>query len=308
MDLSVLHIYVEVMRQGSFAAVARDRNVDPSSISRAIAGLERELGVRLLQRTTRRLSPTEAGKAYFERIEPLVEDMQQAIAIAADASGQPRGKLRVTTSVAFGHQCIVPLLPEFQALYPDLTVDLLLTDAVVDLLAEGMDVAIRLGLLADSTLIAQKLMDTRYAVCASPQYLQQFGYPSRPEAVAQHNCLLFPLSGFGSRWRFRDSSGHETEVSVQGRTLMSSGIGLQRCAIAGMGLALLPHWLTDAEIQAGTLVKVLPGYEVTGTDFRTAAWIVYPSRRYLPLKVQAFINFLRQHRQFNPAADGPSIG
>lgn len=303
MDLSVLHIYVEVMRQGSFAAVARDRNVDPSSISRAIAGLEQELGVRLLQRTTRRLSPTEAGKVYFERIEPLVEEMQQAIAIATDTSGQPQGKLRVTASVAFGHQCIVPLLPEFQALYPDLTVDLLLTDAVVDLLAEGMDIALRLGLLADSTLIAQKLMDTRYSVCASPQYLRRFGQPARPEDVAQHNCLLFPLSGFRSGWRFRDGDGHETEVPVQGHTLISSGIGIQQCAIAGMGLALLPHWLTDAEFQTGTLVRVLPDYEVTGTDFRTAAWIVYPSRRYVPLKVRAFIDFLKQHQRFSNAAD-----
>lgn len=225
------------------------------------------------------------------------------LAIATDTSGQPQGQLRVTASVAFGHQCIVPLLPEFQALYPDLTVDLLLTDAVVDLLAEGMDVALRLGLLADSTLIAQKLMDTRYSACASPQYLQRFGQPLRPEDVAQHNCLLFPLSGFRSGWRFQDGDGRETEVPVQGRTLMSSGIGIQQCAIAGMGLALLPHWLTDAEVQTGILVTVLPTYKVTGTDFRTAAWIVYPSRRYVPLKVRAFIDFLRQHPRFSTTAD-----
>lgn len=160
------------MRQGSFAAVARDRNLDPSSVSRAIASLEAERGIRLFQRTNRQLSPTEAGTTYFERIEPLVEEMQQAIDVAADVSGQPKGKLRVTASVSFGLKCIVPLLPNFDALYPDLTVDLLLTDSVVDLFAERIDVAVRLGLLADSTLIAQQLMRTYYSVCASPGYLK----------------------------------------------------------------------------------------------------------------------------------------
>ena len=170
MDISTLQIFVEVMRQGSFAAVARDRDLDPSSVSRTIAALEKELGVRLFQRTTRRLSPTEAGTVYFERIEPLVEEMQQAIDIALDTAGQPKGTLRVTASVSFGQKCIVPLLPDFGFRYPELAIDLFLTDAVVDLFAERIDLAIRLGLLTDSTLVAQPLMRTRYRVCASPQY------------------------------------------------------------------------------------------------------------------------------------------
>ncbi|MEO0376477.1 MAG: LysR family transcriptional regulator [Cyanobacteria bacterium P01_A01_bin.17] len=136
MDLSVLQLFVEVMRQGSFASVARDRNVDPSSVSRAIATLEKELGIRLFQRTTRKLSPTEAGTTYFVQIEPLVEEIQRAKDIASDVSGQLRGTLRVTASVPFGLKCIVPLLPDFAALYPDLTIDLMLTDAIVDLIAE----------------------------------------------------------------------------------------------------------------------------------------------------------------------------
>ncbi|MEO0377829.1 MAG: LysR family transcriptional regulator, partial [Cyanobacteria bacterium P01_A01_bin.17] len=129
MDISVLRLFVEVMKQGSFAAVARDRNVDPSSVSRAISGLESELGVRLFQRTTRQLSSTEAGTTYFERMEPLLEELQQAIDVTTDVSRQPKGTLRVTASVSFGQHCIVPLLPKFQARYSDLTVDLLLTDA-----------------------------------------------------------------------------------------------------------------------------------------------------------------------------------
>ncbi len=289
----MLQLFVEVMRQGSFAAVARDRNLDPSSVSRAIASLEAELGIRLFQRTTRQLSPTEAGTTYFERIEPLVEEMQQAIDIAADVSGQPKGKLRVTASVSFGIKCIVPLLPKFDSLYPDLTVDLLLTDAVVDLLAERMDVAVRLGLLADSALIAQRLMQTHYSVCASPDYLKRSGPLEKPMEVEQHNCLLFPLAGFRSRWIFKDQNEQLSEVSVHGRTLISSAIALQQCAIAGMGLVLLPNWLIDEDLRAGTLIKVFPDYEVTATDFSTAAWLVYPSRNYVPLKVRIFIDFLK---------------
>lgn len=295
MDLSVLQIFVEVVRQGSFAAVARDRNIDPSSVSRAIAGLEEEIGVRLFQRTTRQLSPTEAGMTYFERVESLVEEMQQAIDVATDISGKPKGTLRVTASVSFGLKCIVPLLPNFSEIYPDLTVDLLLTDAVVDLFAEKIDVAVRLGLLADSTLIAQQLMPTRYFVCVSPDYLKQWGQPQKPEDVEQHNCLLFPLAGFRSRWIFRDRNGDESEIQVRGRTFISNAIALQQCAIAGMGLALLPHWLIDEDLRAGKLVNVFPDYQVTATDFNTAAWLVYPSRSYVPLKIRVFIDRLKKY-------------
>ncbi len=289
----MLQLFVEVMNQGSFAAVARDRNLDPSSVSRAISSLEAELGIRLFQRTTRQLSPTEAGTIYFERIEPLIEEMQQAIDVATDASGLPKGTLRVTASVSFGHKCIVPLLPQFESLYPDLTIDLLLTDAVVDLFAERMDVAIRLGLLADSTLIAQQLMRTHYSVCASPEYLRRLPPLKKPEDIESHSCLLFPLPGFRSKWIFKDRQRELSEVSVSGRTMISSAIALQHCAIAGMGLALLPNWLIEEDLRIGALIDVFPDYDVTATDFSTAAWLVYPSRAYVPLKVRAFIDFLK---------------
>lgn len=294
MDVSVLKLFVEVVKQGSFAAVARDRNLAPSSVSRAIAGLEEELGIRLFQRTTRQLSPTEAGMTYFERIEPLVEEIQQATDIATDVSEQPRGTLRVTASTSFGLKCVVPHLPEFQKRYPDLTVDLLLTDAVVDLLADRIDVAVRLGHLADSAMIAQRLVQTTYVVCASPGYLQRSRPLKHPTDLAQHNCLLFPLEGFRSRWIFRDQKGALSEVSVSGRTVISNAIALQQSAIAAMGLALLPNWLIDADLQSGTLVNIFPDYVVTATDFNTAAWLVYPSRAYVPLKVRLFIEFLKK--------------
>ena len=295
MDLSVLQIFIEVMRHGSFAAVARERNIDPSSVSRTVAGLESELGIRLFQRTTRKLSPTEAGMTYFERIEPLIEEMQQAADIAKDISGNPKGTIRVSCSVSFGIKCIIPLLPEFQAKYPELTIDLLLTDSVVDLLNERIDVAIRLGQPTDSTLIMQKLMETRYSVCASPDYLQQYGQPQIPKDIESHNCLLFPLIGFKTRWIFKHKTGNVQEIPVRGNTIISNAIALQQCAISGMGLTLLPHWLIDEDINTGKLVRLFPDYQVTATNFNTAAWLLYPSRAYIPLKVRVFVEELRKH-------------
>ncbi len=295
MDLSALQTFVEVVRQGSFAAVARDRNVDPSSVSRAIAALEKELGIRLFQRTTRQLAPTESGAVYYQRIVPLIEEMEQAIAAATELSSNPKGTLRVTASVSFGLTCIVPLLPELAAAYGDLAVDLVLSDAVLDLVGERIDVAIRLGVMADSTLIAQKLMQTRYCVCASPQYLNQQGHPRHPQELTLHECLRFPLLGFRSQWIFKGPQGRVESVRVQGRTVISSAIALRDCAIAHMGFALLPHWLIQADLDSGQLVNVFPNHAVTATHFDTAAWFVYPSKRYLPGKVKVFIDFLKQH-------------
>ena len=294
MDISALTLFIEVVRQGSFAAVARDRSLDPSSISRAIASLETELGVRLFQRTTRKLSLTEAGAIYLDRIEPLVDDLLQAGAIAKELTGQPKGTLRVTASVSFGLTCIVPLLPTFEARYPELTVELLLTDRVVDLLAERIDVAVRLGQLKDSTLIAQRLIPVSYRVCASPAYLKQHGHPRTPKEIEQHNCLVFPLSGFRSLWRLRDSAGAISEVRVNGNTVISNAIALQHCAVFGMGLALLPDWLVDTNIENKELVDLFAEYEATATDFNTAAWLVYPSRAYVPLKSRLLMDFLKQ--------------
>ena len=292
MDIRTLQTFVEVMRHRSFAAVARERNIDPSSVSRAISQLEKELGVRLFQRTTRQLSATEAGITYFDRIEPLLEEMQRAKESVTQTL-QPKGTLRVTASVSFGIKCIVPFLVEFESTYPEIFIELLLTDYRLDLLTERIDLAIRLGQLQDSTLIAQRLMPTTYSVCASPEYLQQHESISQPEDITQHNCLCFPLAEYKTRWIFRDRQKNLSKISVHGRTIISNAIGLQQCAIAGMGLALLPHWLVDLEVERGNLVRVLPNYEVTATDFNTSAWFVYPSRKYVPLKVKVFKEFFK---------------
>lgn len=293
MDIALLQIFVEVMRRGSFASVAHDRNVGPSSISRAIAALEQELGVRLFQRTTRRLEPTEAGMIYLARVESVVEELEQARVMAADMSKRPRGTLRVTAPVTFAQLHLAPLFPELSKEYPDLCFEMLLTDQMVDLFAERIDLAIRLGPLSDSTLIANRLCSTEYRICASPGYLEWHGAPKTPEALSDHNCLLFPLPGFRSRWRFRDRHGSITEVPVHGRWLISNSLALRQCAIGGMGITLLPTWLVGQSLRAGELTNLFPDYDVTATEFDTAAWLLYPSRAYLPLKVRVFVDFLK---------------
>ena len=292
MDTKILQTFVEVMRHRSFAAVAKEHNIDPSSVSRAISNLEKELEVRLFQRTTRHLSPTEAGITYFNRIEPLLEEIQRAKELVTQTQ-QPKGTLRVTASVSFGIKCIIPFLAEFESVYPNLSIELLLTDYRLDLLTERIDLAIRLGQLQDSTLIAQRLMLTTYSVCASPKYLEQHESIAQPKDITQHNCLCFPIVEYKTRWIFRDPQKNISKINVHGRTIISNAIGLQQCAIAGMGLALLPHWLVDSEIEKGNLVKVLPDYDVTATDFNTSVWFVYPSRNYVPLKVKIFMDFFK---------------
>ena len=294
MDLANLNLFVDVVRRGSFAATARDHDVAPSSISRAIAALEQELSVRLFQRTTRRLTLTEAGSSYFDKVSPLVEQLDDAGAAIADVGQEPRGTLRATASVSFGHKCVLPVLPDLLAKYPKLSIDLVLTDQVVDLVSERIDVAVRLGRLPDSSLIAQKLADMPYIICASPDYLRRHGRPKRPADIMRHECLLFPIGGFRSHWTFVDRAGRRQIVPVAGRVVISNAIALQECARAGLGLSLLSRWLTDDDVASGKLVDVFPNHRVTATDFKSAAWLVYPSRAYVPQKVRVFAEALQK--------------
>jgi DNA-binding transcriptional LysR family regulator len=298
MDIEALRIFVRVARRGSFAVVARECGTDPSSISRTIAALEDELQVRLLQRSTRRMTLTEAGAKYLARLEPLLEELDQAKDDALTASVKPIGTIRVTASFAFGQKRIVPLLPKLRVAFPDLGIDLVLTDANLDLVSEGVDLAVRLGPSRDSALIGAKLTDTRYRVCASPAYLAKARQQSRPLTapadLAAHRCLLLSLPDFRSRWLFRSSSGAVSEIAVAGDILVSNPLALLTCAVENMGPTLLVDWLIRDELAKGTLVDLFPDYEVTATDFETAAWLLYPSRSYLPRKVRVVIDFLRQ--------------
>ncbi len=293
MDLQALSVLVEVSQAGSFAEAARRRDTDPSSISRTIAALEDRLGFRLFQRTTRRLSLTEAGDAYVQRIAPLLEEAELAAEAARDVSRTPTGTLRITASVSYGQAVLVPLIPAFRRSYPDLGLDLMLSDATLDLVSDRVDLAVRLGTRPEIDAIATKLADTRYRVCASPEFLRRHGPIERPEDLSRVDCLRFPFVGFRSRWLFRRADRDILEVPVGGKVVASNAMALFQLAVAGGGPALLADWTVDDAIRRGDLVDVFPGYDVTATDFDTGVWLLYPSRAYLPMKVRVFIDFLR---------------
>jgi DNA-binding transcriptional LysR family regulator len=293
MRIEDLELFVEVARRGSFAAVARDRLIDPSSLSRIIAGLEAQIAVRLFQRTTRRMRLTEAGSIYLARIEALLEELARAQNEAANASVAPRGTLRLTASVTFGQKLILPLLPSFRRQYPSLQVECIFTDANLDLVKDGVDLAIRLAPEIEGDLVASKLMETRYRVVASPSYLEAAPELANPSDLSHHRCILFALAAFRSRWIFRSEGGRIIEVPVDGDVILSPAGSLRDAALADLGPALLPDWLVDEDIAAGRLVQLLPEYAATATTFDTGAWFVYPSRAFLPNKVRVAIDFIR---------------
>lgn len=289
-----IRVFVEVVKRGSFAAVARDREVDPSVISRSVAALEGELGVRLLQRTTRRMSPTEAGMQYFDRVEPLLDELERAHVQAAESNRKPKGVVRLAAPVSFALLNIVPLLPEWAARYPEVSLDLKLTDAALDLVTERIDVAIRLGPIEPSGLVATRLAAMRSRVCASGAYVERVGRPRRPADLASHECLLLDMPGFGSRWRFRNARGG-CEVEVSGRVRSSNAMALKECALAGMGVILQAEWIVGRELREGSLIDLFPRHEVTAAEFADPAmWILFPSREYLPLKVRMTVDFLKE--------------
>lgn len=294
MDLSALELFIDVMQQHSFAAVARRRNVDPSAVSRAIAKLEKDLNICLFQRSTRKLQPTEAGQLYFDQVFPAVAELAAAQQQAMEVSQTPRGTLRITAPSVFAEKQLIPLLPEFAKRYPALRVELLLVDAYLDLIAERIDVAIRVGALQDSTYRLRKLHSMDFLVCAGPGYLQQKGMPESPKEIVNHSCLLFPRRNHNLSWLFKDKADQVTEIPIQGQYLITNSAAIRECAIANMGLTLLPDWLIEKDIAKGNLVRLFSNYTVTATDFNSAVWLLYPSQAFVPRKTQVWIDYLTE--------------
>jgi DNA-binding transcriptional LysR family regulator len=292
MDTVGLVLFVAVAREGSFAGAARELDLDPSAVSRAIAGLEGELGVRLFQRTTRQMTLTDAGRLYLGRITPLVEELDRARDEVRSSRGDPTGVVRVTASVAFGQTCIVPRLKAFRQKFPRLHLELILTDANLDLVADRVDAAIRLGPSHRADVEAEKLFETHYRVCASPDYVDRVNRPATPDALRDHDCVLMPLPDYRSRWLFKYQD-QLTEVPIQGGLLLSTALAVRTATLDGLGPALLPDWLIGDDIKQDRLVDLFPAHQVTATTFDTAAWLLYPSASYLPNRVQAAMSFLR---------------
>lgn len=296
MNFSDLTLIQDIARLGSFAAVARQRGVDPSSIGRVVAGIETELAVRLFSRTTRRMELTEAGALYLARIAPLADEFERASEEARAIQSEPRGTLRLSASATFGQHFIVPRLAGFSAAYPEVAIEGLFSDTIVDLVADRIDLAIRLAPEVEGDYVVSKLMDTRYHVVASTEYLANAPPLLRPEDIASHRAILFPFRDFRSRWLFRDARNNVIDQPVAGDIVLSPAGAIRDAVLAGLGPALLPDWLIRSDLERSLLSTCITGWEVTATTFETAAWLVYPSRSFVPGKVRAMIDFLKGAR------------
>ena len=293
MDFNALKTVVLVANQGSFAAAARLLNVDPSSVSRSVANVEATIGLRIFQRTTRRLAVTEEGEIYLRGVAPLLDELENAREKATRSQTLPSGTLRMTTSVAFAHECIVPHLAAFQERYPEVALELLPTDDNVDIAANAIDLAVRLAPSPKGDLISTRIMTTRYLVCASPNYIANADSITQPRDLVHHDCLRFALPDFRTSWRFRKKGTTPEEVAVSGKTVIANALSLRRAALEGLGPVLLADWLVANDLANGRLVNLFAEYECTATEFGTGAWALYPSRAYLPQKVRVMIDFLR---------------
>jgi len=291
MDTDQLSLLLDVVREGSFAGAARARQVTPSTVSRGISGLEAELGVRLFHRTTRHLSLTEAGQRYVDRVTPIVAGLADAARHAHDATQAQRGTVRATMPVSFAVRCIAPLLPALRHAHPGITLDCLITDRRVSLLDERVDFAVRLGRLTDPDLVARRLFATRYRVVAAPDWVARHGAPAAPANLSEADALVFPLPSETRTWRLR-RDGEEVEIALRPALQASNMLVLRQAALAGLGVAVLPHWLADGALAEGRLVQLLGDWEATLSTFGSSAWLVLPTRRYVPARVRTVMDFL----------------
>ncbi|MBE1160388.1 LysR substrate-binding domain-containing protein [Dyella acidiphila] len=286
-----LILFMRVLDQGSISAAARSLNLSVAVASQRLKRLEHDLGVRLLHRTTRRLHPTPEGLALAEQGRPLVEDLEALTSGLRQGAKDVVGTLRLTASASFGRQYVSPLLAAFMERYPRVRLSVNLTDEMQDLVSAGYDLAIRIGALHDSRLVARKLAVNRRVLCASPDYLRRRGTPRTPEELATHECvMLVGSAGRQDVWRLHDAQGHLHTVRVSGRLESSLGELLRDAALAGLGIAQHSTWHVCDDLRAGRLQVVLPDYSIADTGI----YAVMPQRRLVPLRVRAFVDFLAE--------------
>jgi len=302
-DTQELEVFHAVVRHASYAKAAEALDLSPSGVSRIVSRLEARLGARLVQRTTRKLSLTEAGKTFHARTAQVLVDLAEAEAEVLDVTLTPRGKLRVTAPVAFGQLHVAPLLPGLFARYPELSVDLSLVDRIVDLVDEGLDLALRIGTLADSRLIARRLCTNRRVLVAAAKYLKKRGTPRTPSDLTAHDCILFTGFTRPRDWHLVGPAGPVT-VTVSGR-LASNNIDVAtRAAIEGLGVTMGATLSVGPALLSGQLVRVLPEYEFEAT----AIFAVYPSARQLSTKVRATLDFFSEELRDPPSWDRKLLG
>lgn len=303
--LAAMQVFVHVVEAGSFVRAAERLGASTSSVSRQVADLEAHLGALLLNRTTRRLSLTETGQAYYERCVQLLADVDEAETIAGAAALRPGGRLKLTCPYNLLAQPIGPALAEFHRRHPQLSFEVTVADRLIDLVEEGFDLAVRIGAPGGERLVARRLGCTQLVACAAPAYLAKHGTPRLPSDVARHHVLTYAYVSAPYVWRLTDRKGGEHEVRVSGPLHANSGDLLVAAALAGMGIVFEPDFVVGAHLARGDLRRVLDGYSGPKLD----VWAVYPSRRHLSAKVRSFVDYLAEVFSADPlrsrAAAGP---
>lgn len=291
LDLNDIAMFVQVVRHGSFAAAARRLGLPPNTVSRRIQQLEAQLGTRLMQRSTRRLTLTSAGRAFHERCAGAVDGLVEAGQALITGSQQPSGLVRVAATADFFDFFPMEWVAGFLAAHPLVRVDFVLSDARADLIAEQIDIAFRGGALPDSGYVGRKLLGARTdGMVASPAYMAARGAPATLQELAEHDCVTSPHPSGRTLWRLAGPGGAEEEVQVAGRFSGNTAQALRKAALAGLGIALLPPTMARLDLEAGRLVPVLPQYQRTGQGLS----VLYPSRKHLPLAVSAFIGMVME--------------
>jgi DNA-binding transcriptional LysR family regulator len=292
--LTGITLFAKVVEHKNLSETARDMGLTPSAVSRQLAELERRLGARLINRTTRRLQVTEAGEVYYQHCVKILEDIEVAQLSVQRLQAAPRGSLRVTAPSSFGRLHIAPLLPEFLKAFPEISVDITMSDSVVDLLQSEVDIAIRITALKDSGFIARRIAPDHRVMVASPSYLERYGTPQTLQDLRGHNCLLYAFQKGTTSWKMRTEQGLE-EVEVRGNLRTNSGEALRIAALAGVGIALQGTWRVGPDIRDGTLTQLFTGHAVSTSSLDTAVYAMYPHKHYLSPKVRVFLDFLVAH-------------
>ena len=288
--LTEMEAFVRVVDLGGFTDAARKMGVSKSAVSKHVSALEARLGARLLNRTTRRVNPTEIGLAYYDRAARVLSEATEADAMAASMQGTPQGELRVSAPLSFGIRHLGPAVSDFLKAYPEVAVRVSLDDRFVELVAEGFDLAVRIGALPDSTLIARKLAETALVLVASPDYLRRAGAPQTIDDLAEHQLLHYSNLASGHSWRLRAPSGDERQVRAVGRLTVNNGDALLRAACDGLGIALSPAFICAEALRDGTVVEVLPA----ARPVPLGLWAVYPAGRFTQPKLRVFVDFLAE--------------
>ena len=294
-----LQAFVAVVEAGTFTAAADRLNIAKSAVSRRVSALEERLGVQLLHRTTRVLNLTETGQSFFEHSARILADLDEAEAAVQQEHGALKGTLRVALPRSFGVRHMCKPIAAFTKRHPRLKFDLNLNDRRIDLIEEGIDVAVRIGHLRDSSLIARKLFDARTVVAASPHYLHMHGTPASPEELKDHDCLVYSNLEDPDRWSWTDSTGKRRAVDIKSTMRASSGDFLTNAASHGLGIVVQPTCLASESIRRGNLTPILTDYEWPVTP----AYAVYPPTRHLSYRVRAFIDFLVERFEGTPQWD-----